>query len=167
MKSLLTVPLLAMLAFAAAPCLLAQAPPTPEEMEELSPQQRAARLEMSHDELATLERENAHAYQQRNVTFFRRVYSDDFVGISATGVVMDKSAFLNSLQTTAAFYSSFVVSDIRVRIYKEVAVVNSTWNVITVHEGHSVGQQLRVTHLYVYGQRGWQAVLSQTTLLPG
>jgi hypothetical protein len=140
---------------------------TPDEIEEMTPQQRAARLEMSHDELATLERENAHAYQQHNLTFFRRVYNDDFVGISPSGVVMDKNVFLQSLQTSAVFYSSFVVSDIRVRIYKEVAVVNCTWNAIAVHEGHSVGQQFRVTHVYVYGQHGWQAVSSQTTLLPG
>jgi hypothetical protein len=148
----------------AAPLSRAQ---TPEEMEELTPQQRAARLEMAHDELATLERETAHAYQQRNVTFFRRVYSDDFLGVGPSGTLMDKTAFLNSVQTSSVLYSSFVVSDIHVRIYKEVAVVTSTWNAIAVHEGHSVGQQFRVTHVYVYGQHGWQAISSQTTLLPG
>jgi hypothetical protein len=26
---------------------------------------------------------------------------------------------------------------------------------------------LRVTHVYVYGQRGWQAIAGQETLLPG
>jgi hypothetical protein len=140
---------------------------TPEELEDMTPKQRVARLEMAHDELATLEKETVRAFQQRSVTFFRRVYSDDFLGVGPSGTLMDKNSFLSSVQTSSTLYSSFVVSDIRVRIYKEVAVVTSTWNAIAVHEGHSVGQQFRVTHVYVYGQHGWQAICSQATLLPG
>ena len=71
-------------AVTAAPLSRAQ---TPEEMEELTPQQRVARLEMAHDELSTLEKETARAYQQRNVTFFRRVYSDDFLGVGPSGAL--------------------------------------------------------------------------------
>ncbi|MGB8322984.1 MAG: nuclear transport factor 2 family protein [Candidatus Acidiferrum sp.] len=157
--------------FVLALLLLATALParaqTPEELEELTPQQRVAKLEMAHDELATLEKENARALQQRNLTFFRRVYSDDFIAVAPNGRVMDKNQFLSALQLASDFYSSFVVSDIRVRIYKEVAVVTSTRSTIALHEGHTVGQQFRVTRVYVYGQHGWQAVSSQETLLPG
>jgi hypothetical protein len=122
---------------------------------------------MSKDELGTLERENVRAIQQRNLTFFHRVYSDDFIGISPSGRVMDKNAFLQAVQNSSTLYNSFVVSDIRVRLYQDTAVVTCTWNTLANHEEHSVGQQFRVIHVYVYGQHGWQIVASQGTLLPG
>jgi hypothetical protein len=80
---------------------------------------------------------------------------------------MDKNAFLQAVQNSSTLYSSFVVSDIRVRLYQDTAVVTCTWNTLANHEEHAVGQQFRVIHVYVYGQRGWQIVASQGTLLPG
>jgi hypothetical protein len=129
--------------------------------------ERLMHADMSKDELPTLERENVRALQQRNLTFFHRIYSDDFVGVSASGRVMDKNAFLQAVQNSSILYSSFVVSDIRVRLYQDTAVVTCTWNTLANHEDHSIGQQFRVIHVYVYGQHGWQIVASQGTLLPG
>jgi hypothetical protein len=140
----------------------ARAQETPEDVKD-----RLMHADMSKDELPTLERENVRALQQRNLTFFHRIYSDDFVGVSPSGHVMDKNAFLQAIQNSSTLYSSFVVSDIRVRLYQDTAVVTCTWNTLANHEDRPVGQQFRVIHVYVYGQHGWQIVASQGTLLPG
>ena len=129
--------------------------------------ERAAEAEMRRQELFNLESETVRALQWNSTAFFRRVYSDDFIGIAGSGEVMDKTRYLNAVQSSPIKYSSFIASDIRVRIYQETAVVSCLWSAHGTVEGHSISRQYRVIHIYINGMRGWQAVSSQETLLPG
>src|SRR5271167_208616 len=70
----------------------------------------AAAGEEHRQEITNLEVEMARAMKSSNGTFFRRVYSDDFVGTAPYGQVMNKSAFLDYVQTSPVKYSSFVAS---------------------------------------------------------
>jgi hypothetical protein len=158
MKTLSTL-LLASLMLALAPRVRAQ---TAAELREM-----AKEAEVKQEELINLEKETAHAMQWNTGTFFRRVYGDDFIGILETGRVLDKASYIESIETSKAKYASFVASDIRVRMYQETAVVTCLWSARGTQGDRSFSRQYRVTHVYVYGQRGWQAVASQQTLLPG
>ena len=129
--------------------------------------ERAAEVDMQRQELFNLESETARAIQWNSTAFFRRVYSDDFIGIAGSGEVMDKQKYLFAVQSSPVKYSSFIASDIRVRIYQETAVVSCLWSAHGTVSGHPVSRQYRVTHIYINGTRGWQAVSSQETLLPG
>jgi hypothetical protein len=129
--------------------------------------ERAAEADMQRQELFNLESETVRAIQWNSTAFFRRVYSDDFIGIAGSGEVMDKQKYLIAVQSSPIKYSSFIASDIRVRIYQETAVVSCLWSAHGTVSGHSVSWQYRVTHIYINGTRGWQAVSSQETLLPG
>jgi len=93
--------------------------------------------------------------------------SDDFVGILETGRVLDKAAYIASIENSGIKYASFVASDIRVRLYQYTAVVTCLWSARGTQGDRGFSRQYRVTHVYVYGQRGWQAVAGQQTLLPG
>jgi hypothetical protein len=64
-------------------------------------------------------------------------------------------------------YTTFFATDIRIRIYENTAVVTCLWSARGVSEGHSFSRQSRVTTVYVYSLRGWQAVARQETQLPG
>lgn len=158
MKTLSTL-LLASLMLALAPRGRAQ---TAAELREM-----AKEAEVKQEELINLEKETAHAMQWNTGTFFRRVYGDDFIGILETGRVLDKATYIESIETSKAKYASFIASDIRVRMYQDTAVVTCLWSVRGTQGDRSFSRQYRVTHVYVYGQRGWQAVASQQTLLPG
>jgi len=122
--------------------------------------------EMQRQEIVNLENETAHAIQQNNGTFFRRVYSEDFIGTLSHGQSVNKAQFIDAVQTSGMKYESFIASDIRVRFFRDVAVANSLWSLRTNLNGQRVGGQFRVTHVYVSGPRGWQAVSSQATPLP-
>jgi hypothetical protein len=128
---------------------------------------RAAEEEMQRQELVNLQGETVRAIQMNNTAFFRRVYSDDFIGTMPGGRVLDKSALLTALQSSSTKYTTFVVSDVRVRIYETTAVVTSMWSSRGTSEGRPFTRQSRITIVYVSGQRGWQAVASQETQLPG
>ncbi|HYA62357.1 MAG TPA: nuclear transport factor 2 family protein, partial [Candidatus Sulfotelmatobacter sp.] len=99
--------------------------------------------------------------------FFRRVYGDDFVGILPSGQILDKMKWIAAVENSGVQYSSFIASDIRVRMFQETAVVTCLWSSHGTKNGKAFSRQSRITHVYVYGQRGWQLVSSQETLLPG
>jgi hypothetical protein len=122
--------------------------------------------EMQRQEIVNLENETAHAIQQNNGTFFRRVYSEDFIGTLSHGQSVNKAQFIDVVQTPGMKYESFIASDIKVRFFQEVAVANSLWSLRTNLNGQRVGGQFRVMHVYVNGPRGWQAIASQATPLP-
>lgn len=127
----------------------------------------SAFAEIQREELLNLQKETVRALQLHNSSFFSRVYSDDFIGTSPTGNSRDKEALLAWVQTSSVKYSSFVVSDIRIRIFQSTAVVTCLWSSRGSAKGEALFQQSRVINVYVYGSRGWQAVASQETQLPG
>jgi Domain of unknown function (DUF4440) len=122
--------------------------------------------ELQRQEIVNLENETVRAIQQNNGTFFRRVYSEDFIGTLSHGQSVNKAQFIDAIQTSGTKYDSFIASDIRVRFFRDVAVANSLWSLRTNLNGQKIGGQLRVTHVYVSSPRGWQAVASEATPLP-
>jgi ketosteroid isomerase-like protein len=127
----------------------------------------AATAEENHQELINLEKETVHALMLNNTTFFKRVYGEDFVGTTSTGRVINKATYMDSIASSTNKYTVFIASDIQVRIFQETAVVSSLWTARGTQDGRPFDRQYRVTHVYIYGQRGWQAVSSQETLLVG
>jgi hypothetical protein len=148
-------------------CLLLASPSQAQRLSAAEMKAKAAEEEMQHQELVNLQGETVRAIQMNNTAFFRRVFSDDYVGTEASGRVLTKSAFLGALQTSPMKYTTFLATDIRVRIYETTAVVTCLWSARGTSDGHAFARQSRVTTVYVYGQRGWQAVASQETQLPG
>jgi ketosteroid isomerase-like protein len=122
--------------------------------------------EMQRQEIVNLEKEAAHAIQLSDGTFFRRVYSDDFAGTLSRGEAVNKTGFVNAVQSTAVKYEAFNASDIRVHIFRETAVATCLWSARGVVRGQSVNSQMRVMHIYVNSGSGWKVVASQASPLP-
>jgi ketosteroid isomerase-like protein len=135
---------------------------TPAELRELAKENEA-----KQDELVNLEQEMARAMQWNNGTIFRRIYGEDFVGILPSGQMKDKAGWIASVENSDIKYTSFLASDIKVRMFQDTAVVTCLWSTRGTQGGRPFSRQLRVTHVYMYGQRGWQAIAGQETLLPG
>ena len=163
---LLTALFVAMLASCLAPSSRAQTLSQTLSASEL--REQAKENDAKQDELVNLEKETARAMQTNNTLLFRRVYGEDFIAILPSGEVLDKAKWIAAIERSATKYTSFVVSDIRVRMFEDTAIVTCLWSSRgTAADGHATARQWRVTHIYIYGQRGWQAVASQETLLPG
>jgi ketosteroid isomerase-like protein len=126
-----------------------------------------AEMEVEAEELVTLEKETAHAMALNNSSFFQRVYTDDFTGTAPTGEIQNRNALVASIQNSNIKYSSFIASDIHVRIYGPTAVVTCTWSTRGVQNGHDLARQYRVIHVYLNNEvSGWKVVASQQTILP-
>jgi hypothetical protein len=122
--------------------------------------------ELQRQEIVNLEQEAARAIQTNTGTFFRRVYSDDFSGTLSHGQTVDRTTFINAVQTYSVKYEAFNASDISVRIYKDAAVATCLWSARGTFQGQSFGSQMRVMHVYINTPRGWRVVSGQITLLP-
>ncbi len=122
--------------------------------------------ELQRQEVIALEKETARALRLGDATFFRRVYSDDFSGVLSRSENVDKSSFIAVVQAAEIKYESFTASDIKVRLYRDVAVATSLWSIRAVLKGQRVSSQMHVMHVYVYSARGYRVVAAQTTLLP-
>jgi hypothetical protein len=165
MKRLCATGLVAVLALAG---FAVNAQQTPEERALAERLRReSAYAEIQRQELINLQKETAHAMQLHNNSFFERVYSDDFTGTSPSGTSLDKQALVNEVLSSNVKYSSFVVSDISVRIFQSTAVVTCLWSSRGTEKGASFFRQARVITVYLYGPGGWRAVAGQETQLPG
>ena len=122
--------------------------------------------EMQRQEIINLEHEAARAIQTNTGTFFRRVYSDDFSGTMSHGQPVDKTSFINAVQTYEVKYDGFNASDINVRLYKDTAVATCLWTARGTFKEQKFNSQMRVLHVYINTPRGWRVVAGQITVLP-
>ncbi len=122
--------------------------------------------EMQRQEITLLEREAARAIQLHDRTFFRRVYSDDFSGVLSHGQPVDKTHLTEIVQSPTVPYESFTASDIKVRLYQDMAVATCVWSWRANIKGQQVNSAMRVVHVYLNTTGGWKVVAGQTTQLP-
>ncbi|MGB2670640.1 MAG: nuclear transport factor 2 family protein [Candidatus Acidiferrum sp.] len=122
--------------------------------------------ELQRQEIVNLEKEAAHAIQQSDGTFFRRVYSEEFTGTLSRGEPVNKAGLINAVESTAIRYESFNASDIKVRIYRDSAVATCLWSSRGILKGQSVSSQMRAIHVYINVGGGWRVVAGQENPLP-
>jgi ketosteroid isomerase-like protein len=94
------------------------------------------------------------------------VYSDDFSGTLSHGQPVDRTTFINAVQTAEVKYDNFDASDINVRLYKDAAIATCLWSARGTFQGQRFTSQMRVIHVYINTPRGWRVVSGQITLLP-
>jgi ketosteroid isomerase-like protein len=129
-------------------------------------QQGPRDAEMETQEIVSLEREAARAIQLSNATFFQRVYSDDFSGTLSHGQQITKDQWIATIQTPGVQRESFNATDIKVRVFQNIAIVTSLWSSRFMRNGQHIGNQLRATHIYINTPSGWRVVSGQITSLP-
>jgi len=122
--------------------------------------------EVQRQEIVSLEREAGRAIQLGSGTFFHRVYSDDFTGALSHGQLINKDQWIATVESSLVKRESFVVSDIKVRIFQETAVATCLWSTRFILKGQHLSTQFRAMHVYVNTPRGWHVVSGQTTNLP-
>ena len=122
--------------------------------------------ELRRQEVVALEKEAARAIQNKDATFFRRVYSDDFRGTLSHGQPVSKSSYIALVQGPEVKYEAVSVSDISINFYRDTAVATSLWSLRGSSRGERASSQMRMMHVYLYGSAGFRVVLSQSTPLP-
>lgn len=129
----------------------------------LSPTQARGSASSTRERVVASERAWSEAFLRHDLQTISRLLADDFVGIDGRGVVSDKAAELEEAKppspgTTDPILVSEQLSDIRVRIYGDTAVLTA---INTAHFSSQRGDssvRYRRTTVWVRREDRWQCV---------
>ena len=115
------------------------------------------------EELLTFEREFTQAVADNDVAAIGRFVDGDWVIVDADGRVIDRSRFLNVIESGALSHDSIDSTDVEVRVHGDTAVVTG----ITTSKGQFMGQGFttreRATDVLARMDGRWLCVFSQLT----
>ena len=110
-------------------------------------------------ELEDLEQARSEAIRDGSLAALRRIYADDFQGVTTTGALVDKERLMAVFQSVDPRVA-YTNGDIRVRVLGEVALVSG---LVTGRAGGEVVSAFRYLHVYVQREGRWQLTAGQST----
>ena len=113
-------------------------------------------------ELLKLENDWNTATEKRDVAFLEKLYADEYLGTGPEGDTITKAQDLSRVKGSSTA-SPFVLSDMKVRVYGETAVVTGVNTVDWTVNGKVVKGAIRFTDVFVRRDGRWQVVASQGT----
>jgi ketosteroid isomerase-like protein len=115
------------------------------------------------EELKKLETDRAAAVVKADITTLEAQTADDYTLINANGQVMDKKQTLDAIKTGQVKLTSEELSDLKVRVYGDVAVIIGKADAKGTLSGTEVNGPVRFTRVFVKKGGRWQSVAFQQT----
>ena len=117
-------------------------------------------------QLMKMEVDRAAAVVKGDVAAIEAMTSDDYMLINANGQWSDKAATMNDIKTGRIKLTANEISDMKVRVYGDTAVVTGKSVAKGTMGGREVGPVM-FTRVYVKMKGKWQSVaFQQTPILP-
>jgi ketosteroid isomerase-like protein len=123
----------------------------------------SARAQEVQEQLKKLETERAAAVVKGDLATLEEQTSDDYVLITMNGRMADKSQMLNGFKSGQSKVTSNDLSDMKVRVYGDTAVVTGKADVKGTLGGQDATGQVLFTRVYVKKNQRWQSVSFQQT----
>lgn len=114
-------------------------------------------------ELIKLENEWADAWVKRDVASFDRIIADDYTWTSPWGDLWTKAQDLALVKSGEAVIKSWVLAEMKVRVYADTAVVTGRNTIKETYKGEDVSGQNRWTHTWVKRAGRWQCVAAHSS----
>jgi ketosteroid isomerase-like protein len=116
-------------------------------------------------EILSLEEARNEAVLHGDVTALDRMTSDDYTFITLRGELRTKSDILKGFASGSFHYDSRQISDLKVRVYGDTAVVTGRSVQKGMENGKDYSGDYRFTRVYVKEKGRWLTVALQTTLI--
>lgn len=114
-------------------------------------------------ELIKLENEWADAWVKSDVAFFDRIIADDYTWTSPEGIAWTKAQDLALVKSGKVVIASWVLAEMKARVYGDAAVVTGLGTVKETYKGEDVSGQYRWTHTWVKRAGRWQCVAGHSS----
>ena len=98
-----------------------------------------------------------------DVAALEKVTSDDYTLINMNGQMSDKSQMISNFRSGQTKLTSDEVSDMKVRVYGDTAVVTGKADIKGTLGGKDATGQIMFTRVYVKKEGRWQSVAFQQT----
>jgi hypothetical protein len=113
--------------------------------------------------LIQMEHDWSRADTEKDAATLDRILADDWIGIDFEGTVLTKPQALRDINSGSASLESTVLSDMKVRIYGNTAIVTGTDTEKSEYHGRDSSGKYLWTDVFVFRNGRWQAVSSQST----
>ena len=113
--------------------------------------------------LQALEREWASAVVRRDTNAINRIQADDYEFTDPGGQVWTKARALDFIRAGRLQIDSFEMSDFRIRVHADTAVVNFRVQWFGKADDTDVSGPQRMTDVFVRRNDGWRCIASHTT----
>jgi ketosteroid isomerase-like protein len=98
-----------------------------------------------------------------DVATYDKLLADDYTSISVLGTTSNKAQILENIKSGRLKFEAIDVSDMKVRLYGDTALVNSVVNVKGHFGDADVSGQWRSVRVWVKRNGQWQSVSFQAT----
>jgi ketosteroid isomerase-like protein len=115
------------------------------------------------DEIKRIEKERAAAVTKGDVTALEKYTSDDYTFINRSGVLSDKARTMSGIKSGDIKITANDLSDLRVRVYGDTAVVTGRANTKGTMGGKDISGPVLFTRVYIKKDGRWQSVAFQQT----
>jgi ketosteroid isomerase-like protein len=115
-------------------------------------------------QITDLELQAKEAAITRDVTFAERTLADDYVAVTPLGQVVTRADTLEARKRSQVHYDSIHITDMKVRVYGNTAIVTARAEVKGNDLGEDFSGPYRFTRVWVRRNGRWQAVSYQATV---
>jgi ketosteroid isomerase-like protein len=120
-----------------------------------------------HKEIEALEMQWRQAQLTNNLGEIDRLLADDYLGISALGTLETKADVLAARRAGNPKLSQMDLSDVKIRIYGDTAVVTSKVDLRGTNGERDVSGHYRYTRVYTNRNGEWRIVSFESVRVPG
>src|ERR1700761_8034946 len=121
----------------------------------------------AHKEIEGLELDWRNAQLTNNVGTVDRLLADDYLGISANGTLDTKADELARRRSGTLHITELELSDIKVRIYGDTAVVTSKAELVGKSGDRDISGRYRYTRVYSNRDGQWRIVSFEASRMSG
>lgn len=121
---------------------------------------------MTEKDVLALEERRIQAMIKQDFATLDALVHDDLVYTHSSAVVDSKASWLDSMQSGRTKYKSANITERKVRIYGDVALVTGRAEMGAEVGGQAKTLRLRFLNAWTRTPRGWQFVAWQSTPLP-
>jgi ketosteroid isomerase-like protein len=135
----------------------------------LAPQAHAVfpHHDSTHKEIEGLESDWRQAQLTNNISMVDRLLADDYLGISANGTLETKADELATRRSGILHITELDLSDIKVRIYGDTAVVTSKADLVGKRGDRDISGRYRYTRVYSNRAGQWRIVSFEASRVSG
>ena len=115
------------------------------------------------DQVKALTMQNRDAALKADTNWMQQHLDPGYVSVSPTGAVSDREQVIQNVKSGAMKYDAIDVSDQKVHVFGNTAVVDTEAHVKATSNGQPVDGDFRATHVWVKEGDTWKLVSFQAT----
>lgn len=119
----------------------------------------------SEKEIRALEEQRNQAIVHGDAATLERMTSDNYTFITLRGELRNKAEIVKGFQSGSFKYDSRTISDLKIRIYGDTAIVTGRSSQEGKENGKDYSGDYRFTRVYIRQRGSWVTVALQATLI--